>query len=58
MVNARAHPLRPFAPSRINETAEIVPVLRAMFETLLELPAPGQADLARSRCSTGKVIRS
>ncbi|THK36734.1 dimethylarginine dimethylaminohydrolase [Ensifer sp. MPMI2T] len=36
--------LRPGTPSRVNETAEIAPVLREMFETVLELPAPGQAD--------------
>ncbi|ATU95329.1 dimethylarginine dimethylaminohydrolase family protein [Phyllobacterium zundukense] len=36
--------LRPGTPSRVNETAEIAPTLREMFETVLELPAPGQAD--------------
>ncbi|MER9671212.1 arginine deiminase family protein [Mesorhizobium sp. M0203] len=36
--------LRSGTPSRVHETAEIGPVLRAMFETVLELPAPGQAD--------------
>ncbi|ESX00611.1 NG,NG-dimethylarginine dimethylaminohydrolase [Mesorhizobium sp. LSJC268A00] len=36
--------LRPGTPTRIKETAELAPVLREMFETVLELPAPGQAD--------------
>ncbi|MER9351571.1 arginine deiminase family protein [Mesorhizobium sp. M0227] len=36
--------LRPGTPSRVNETAEIAPILRERFETVLELPAPGQAD--------------
>ncbi|RWB39722.1 MAG: dimethylarginine dimethylaminohydrolase [Mesorhizobium sp.] len=36
--------LRPGTPTRIDETAEIAPTLREMFDTVLELPAPGQAD--------------
>lgn len=36
--------LRPGTPSRVHETSELAPVLRDMFETVLELPAPGQAD--------------
>ncbi|TIT21155.1 MAG: dimethylarginine dimethylaminohydrolase [Mesorhizobium sp.] len=36
--------LRPGTPSRVDETVELIPVLRDMFETVLELPAPGQAD--------------
>lgn len=36
--------LRPGAPSRIGETAEIAPTLRSMFETVLDLPEPGHAD--------------
>ncbi|MBH0239288.1 dimethylarginine dimethylaminohydrolase family protein [Methylobrevis albus] len=36
--------LRPGAPSRIGETAEIAPALRAAFGDVLDLPAPGFAD--------------
>jgi len=36
--------LRPGAPSRVDETAEIAPTLRAMFDTVLDLPAGGFAD--------------
>jgi dimethylargininase len=36
--------LRPGAPSRAGETDEVAPVLRQMFETVLELPSPGFAD--------------
>ncbi|RWO80086.1 arginine deiminase family protein [Mesorhizobium sp.] len=36
--------LRPGTPSRVAETAEIAPILRHMFDTVLELPTPGQAD--------------
>lgn len=36
--------LRPGAPSRFGETAEIAPVLRRRFARVLELPAPGYAD--------------
>ncbi|MGO4438182.1 dimethylarginine dimethylaminohydrolase family protein [Rhizobium sp. RAF56] len=36
--------LRPGAESRLKETAEITPTLKAMFETVLELPAVGYAD--------------
>ncbi|MDE1993328.1 MAG: dimethylarginine dimethylaminohydrolase [Rhizobiaceae bacterium] len=36
--------LRPGAPSRLGEMAQIAPTLREMFDTVLELPAPGQAD--------------
>ncbi|RWX58585.1 dimethylarginine dimethylaminohydrolase, partial [Mesorhizobium sp. M4B.F.Ca.ET.089.01.1.1] len=36
--------LRPGTPSRVEETAQIAPTLREMFDTVLELPAPGQAD--------------
>lgn len=36
--------LRPGAPSRAGETPEIAPTLRAMFETVLDLPQPGFAD--------------
>lgn len=36
--------LRPGTPTRIDETAEIAPILREMFETVLELPSPGKAD--------------
>ncbi|MER8927744.1 arginine deiminase family protein [Mesorhizobium sp. M0859] len=36
--------LRPGTPTRVKETAELAPILREMFETVLELPAPGQAD--------------
>jgi len=36
--------LRPGAVSRIGETAEIAPTLRAMFETVLELNGAGFAD--------------
>ncbi|AYG66079.1 arginine deiminase family protein [Rhizobium sp. CCGE531] len=36
--------LRPGTRSRAEETAELAPVLREMFETVLELPATGQAD--------------
>ncbi|RMC62501.1 arginine deiminase family protein [Sinorhizobium meliloti] len=36
--------LRPGTPTRVEETAELAPILREMFDTVLELPAPGQAD--------------
>ncbi len=36
--------LRPGAASRVDETAEITPTLRDMFETVLDLPNPGFAD--------------
>jgi len=36
--------LRPGAESRAGETKEIAPVLRDMFETVLDLPFPGFAD--------------
>ena len=36
--------LRPGAASRAGEVAEIAPVLRGIFDTVLELPAPGFAD--------------
>jgi len=36
--------LRPGAPSRAGEVTEVAPVLRQMFETVLELPSPGFAD--------------
>ena len=36
--------LRPGTPTRVKETAELAPILREMFETVLELPAPGKAD--------------
>lgn len=36
--------LRPGAESRVNETAEIAPTLKRMFETVLDLPFPGFAD--------------
>ncbi len=36
--------LRPGAPSRAGEAAELAPALRRMFGTVLELPAPGFAD--------------
>jgi dimethylargininase len=36
--------LRPGAASRVDETKEITPTLRAMFETVLDLPNPGFAD--------------
>ena len=36
--------LRPGTQTRIDETAEIAPILRTLFETVLELPRPGQAD--------------
>ena len=36
--------LRPGAPSRAGETAEIAPTLRDMFETVIELSPPGFAD--------------
>lgn len=36
--------LRPGAETRANETAEIAPTLRKMFETVLDLPSPGFAD--------------
>ena len=36
--------LRPGTETRVKETAEIEPTLRAMFETVLELPAGGFAD--------------
>ncbi|MCA1409427.1 hypothetical protein I6F26_34525 [Ensifer sp. IC3342] len=35
--------LRPGTPSRVNETTEIAPILREIFETVLDLPAPGLA---------------
>ena len=36
--------LRPGAPSRMGETAEIEPVLRSLFENVVSLPSPGFAD--------------
>jgi dimethylargininase len=36
--------LRPGAASRVDETKEITPTLRAMFQTVLDLPTPGFAD--------------
>ncbi|RWH21129.1 MAG: dimethylarginine dimethylaminohydrolase [Mesorhizobium sp.] len=36
--------LRPGTPSRVDETSKIAPTLRQMFDTVLELPPPGQAD--------------
>lgn len=36
--------LRPGAPSRAGETAEIAPNLRDIFETVIELAPPGLAD--------------
>jgi dimethylargininase len=36
--------LRPGAASRVDETKEITPTLRAMFENVLDLPNPGFAD--------------
>lgn len=36
--------LRPGAPTRVAETAELAPSLRDMFDTVLELPQPGFAD--------------
>ncbi|CAN7567980.1 arginine deiminase family protein [Aminobacter sp. LjRoot7] len=36
--------LRPGAETRIKETAEIAPTLKAMFGTVLDLPSPGFAD--------------
>lgn len=36
--------LRPGAESRAGEAAELAPVLKEKFETVLELPAPGFAD--------------
>ena len=36
--------LRPGAETRVNETPEIAPTLRRMFETVVDLPAPGFAD--------------
>ncbi|MGX9574323.1 dimethylarginine dimethylaminohydrolase family protein [Mesorhizobium sp. f-mel] len=36
--------LRPGTPTRVREAAELAPVLREMFNTVLELPDPGQAD--------------
>lgn len=36
--------LRPGAETRVKETAEIAPTLRAMFDTVLDLPSPGFAD--------------
>lgn len=36
--------LRPGAETRVNETPEIAPTLRRMFETVLDLPSPGFAD--------------
>lgn len=36
--------LRPGAESRVGETAELEPVLRSKFETVIELPTPGFAD--------------
>ncbi len=36
--------LRPGAPTRAGETKEIAPTLHAMFDTVLDLPAPGFAD--------------
>ncbi len=36
--------LRPGTPSRVDETPEIAPTLREMFETVLDLSSPGFAD--------------
>ncbi|MGF7007803.1 arginine deiminase family protein [Aminobacter sp. BE322] len=36
--------LRPGAETRVRETAEISPTLKAMFGTVLDLPTPGFAD--------------
>jgi len=36
--------LRPGAPSRMGETAEIEPVLRSLFEKVVPFPSPGFAD--------------
>jgi dimethylargininase len=36
--------LRPGAPSRFGETAEIAPVLRERFDVCIEMPGPGFAD--------------
>ena len=36
--------LRPGAPSRADEVMEITPILREMFEKVIELPSPGFAD--------------
>jgi dimethylargininase len=36
--------LRPGAVTRVDETPEIAPTLRSMFDTVLDLPSPGFAD--------------
>lgn len=36
--------MRPGASTRLNEVREIAPVLRDMFETVIELPSPGHAE--------------
>jgi len=36
--------LRPGAPTRVGETAEIEPALRSLFERVVPLPSPGFAD--------------
>lgn len=48
--------LRPGAESRAGETAEIEPVLRDNFETVLHLPEPGKADGGDILVTPSKVL--